>query len=53
MFSNKIRIQTIRNKKKCPKIFIEGKDRSHRKIGTNTAEDLQTTRKQWCSLQGT
>ena len=40
MFSNKIRIQTIRNKKKCPKIFIEGKDRSHRKTGTNTAEDL-------------
>lgn len=53
MFSSKIRIQAIRSKKKCPKIFLEGKDRSHRKIGTNTEEDLQTTRKQWYSLQGT
>lgn len=53
MFSSKIRIQAIRSKKKCPKIFLEGKDRSHRKIGTNTEEDLKTTRKQWYSLQGT
>ena len=45
MFSSKIRIQAIRSKKKCPKIFLEGKDRSHRKTGTNTEENLQTTRK--------